>query len=218
MRIVLLGPPGAGKGTQATQLASQYGLSHLSTGDLFRAAYREGDPLGLEAHDAISRGELVADEIVIGLVKQRLSRTHEGWLLDGFPRTREQAKSLDAFLKKEGEKLDCVLSIVVGSEELIGRLQDRRICKDCGRSYHLKFKPPTLAGQCDICGGELYQRSDDRPAAIRNRLQVYEKETAPLVEYYKAKGLLREVDGEGSMDRVYADVQAAIEAATRGGS
>jgi adenylate kinase len=218
MRLVLLGPPGAGKGTQAAQLVSQYGISHLSTGDVFRAAYREGDPLGLEAHEAISRGELVADEIVIGLVKQRLSRTHEGWLLDGFPRTREQAKSLDTFLQKEGEKLDCVLSIVARSETLIGRLQDRRICTDCGRSYHLKFKPPTLPGQCDICGGELYQRSDDRPEAIRKRLEVYEKETEPLVEYYKTKGLLKEIDGEGSMDRVYADIRAAVEEATRGGS
>jgi adenylate kinase len=212
MNFVLLGPPGAGKGTQAAELVSQFAFTHLSTGDVFRAAYREKDPLGLQAHEAISRGELVEDEIVIRLVKRRLNGVQgkDGVLLDGFPRTLNQAVALDRYLEEKRQGVNAVLSIEVNAETLIDRLKDRRLCRDCGRSYHLRFKPPVIPGQCNICGGELYQRSDDRAEAIRKRMQVYRDETQPLVDYYEKQGVLWRVDGNLGMDEVGERIRAIV--------
>ncbi len=189
-----------------------FGVNHLSTGDLFRAAQREKDPLGVEAFEAINRGELVPDRIVIGLVTSRLEKIpfNKGWLLDGFPRTVEQAIALDDYLSKRSEWLTCVVLLAVEKDRIINRLKDRRVCRDCGRTYHLVFHPPTISGECDFCGGELYQRKDDRTETIRKRLEIYELETAPLVDYYERKGKLIRVDGEKKVDEVSDDIQVAV--------
>jgi adenylate kinase len=212
MKIVLLGPPGAGKGTQAAELVLAFGVKHLSTGDLFRTAQREKNPLGVEALSAINRGELVPDRIAIELVTARLNRVPEGkgWLLDGFPRTVEQAQALDEYLKGHHQQLTCVVLLVVEKEKIVNRLKDRRVCRDCGRTYHLVFHPSTISGECDFCGGELYQREDDRTETIRKRLDIYESETAPLIDYYDRKGTLVRLDGDKKMDEVSDDIQEAI--------
>jgi len=210
MRIVLLGGPGSGKGTQAKSLTDKYGIPQISTGDIFRAALKEGTPMGLKAKGYMEKGELVPDDIVIGVVEERLTKPDldKGYMLDGFPRTVPQAQALDATLAKQGKNIDHAILVDVPDEELMARLTGRRTCKssDCGRMFHVKFNPPKKDMICDVCGGELYQRADDSEATIRERLTVYNTQTAPLIDYYDKKGLLRKVKGVGPIDQIFAQI------------
>ena len=210
--IVLLGPPGAGKGTQARLLAEALNIPQLSSGDLFRENLREGTELGLLAKSYMEKGELVPDDVTVRMVMERLSRPdcEEGAILDGFPRTLTQAVTLDEALAHQGRKISVVLLIQVSDEEVIRRLSGRWVCQNCGAVYHTIFNPPREPGRCDQCGGPLYQREDDRPDTVRNRLLVYYKQTAPLVGYYFAHGLLVEINGEQDVGAVQADLLAAI--------
>jgi adenylate kinase len=213
MRIILLGPPGAGKGTQAKDLVNKYGIPQISTGDILRKNLAEKTPLGLEAKKFMDAGGLVPDSVVIGIVKERLKEADckKGYILDGFPRTVPQAEELDKALAEMGTPLDKVLSIEVKDEELVKRLSGRRTCRSCQEGYHVMFKAPKVADKCDKCGGELYQRDDDKEEAIKNRLVVYQSSTAPLIAYYTNKGLLRAVDGVGSMGDILNRMVAALE-------
>lgn len=212
MKLILLGAPGAGKGTQAEKLVAQYGLAHISTGDILRKAVADGTPLGLEAKRYMDAGELVPDEVVIGLVKDRLTQsdTDKGFILDGFPRTVPQADALGEALAELGKDLDAVVSIEVPKEKIVERLTSRRTCRGCGRIFSVASLGDVKA--CEACGGELYQRDDDTVETVSNRLDVYERNTAPLIEYYRDKGLLREIDGDKPVDQVYSDVVTALEA------
>jgi adenylate kinase len=211
-RVIFLGAPGAGKGTQARALAAERGVPQVATGDMLREAVAAGTPLGLEAKRYMDAGALVPDEVVIGLVEERLARPDaaRGFVLDGFPRTAAQAEALDAMLRRRGESLDRVVFLDVGREELIRRLTGRRVCGRCGTAFHVVSAPPKVAGRCDNCGGELTQRSDDTREAVATRLDVYEKQTAPLLAYYRDRGLLVTVFGEGPMDRVASDIRKAV--------
>jgi adenylate kinase len=213
MRIILLGPPGAGKGTQAKDLVNKYGIPQISTGDILRKNLAEKTPLGLEAKKFMDAGGLVPDSVVIGIVKERLKEADckKGYILDGFPRTVPQAEELDKALAEMDTPLDKVLSIEVQDEELVKRLSGRRTCRSCQEGYHVMFKAPKVADKCDKCGGELYQRDDDKEEAIKNRLVVYQSSTAPLIAYYTGKGLLRAVDGVGSMGDILNRMVAALE-------
>jgi len=213
MRIILLGPPGAGKGTQAKDLVNKYGIPQISTGDILRKNLAEKTPLGLEAKKFMDAGGLVPDSVVIGIVKERLKEADckKGYILDGFPRTVPQAEELDKALAEMGTPLDKVLSIEVPDVELVKRLSGRRTCKSCQEGYHVMFKAPKVADKCDKCGGELYQRDDDKEEAIKNRLVVYQSSTAPLIAYYTGKGLLRAVDGVGSMGDILKRMVTALE-------
>ena len=206
MNIVLLGAPGSGKGTQAEKMIEMYGIPHISTGDILRAAVSNGTPLGLEAKRYMDAGELVPDLVVIGLVKSRLSEsdTDKGFILDGFPRTTNQAEALDRELSVLGKSLDAAVAIIVDPEVIVGRLTSRRMCRQCGAIAD-KTK-----SECPKCGGELYQRDDDNEATVRNRLSVYERSTAPLISYYGSQGILSEIDGDRPVEVVFADVRAAI--------
>lgn len=197
MKLILLGPPGAGKGTQAKMLMDRFGIPQISTGDILRAAVKEGTPMGLKAKGCMDAGELVPDEVVVGIVKERLQKTDcdNGYILDGFPRTVPQADALAADLIELGKQLDAVVSLDVDIEALIERLTGRRTCRDCGRGYHVTFDPSKAVGVCDACGGELVQRDDDQEATIRKRLDVYQEQTEPLIAYYRSSGLLKELDG-----------------------
>jgi adenylate kinase len=197
MKLILLGPPGAGKGTQAKMLTERFSIPQISTGDILRAAVKDGTPMGLKAKSFMDAGALVPDSVVVGIVQERLQKDdcRNGFILDGFPRTEAQADALATTLAALGKNLDAVLSLAVDVEALVERLTGRRTCRQCGRGYHLRFDPPSRAGHCDACGGELYQRDDDREATIRNRLGVYEAQTAPLIAYYARQGLLSTVDG-----------------------
>ena len=208
MNILLMGPPGAGKGTQAEKLTEILNIPHISTGDMFRKAIKEQTNLGKEAKSFMDKGELVPDEVTVGIVRDRIEEEDcaKGFLLDGFPRTVSQADSLEKMLKDLGIKLDSVINIEVPAEELIGRLTGRRICKSCGATYHMLFNPPKVEGVCDKCGGELYQRDDDTEKTAENRLQVYEKQTAPLLEYYNKTGLLVNINGNQSMEDVLKEI------------
>jgi adenylate kinase len=212
MNLILLGPPGAGKGTQAKRLIDAYGIPQISTGDMLREAVKNQTQLGLEAKKYMDAGQLVPDEVVIGLVKERLAQPDcaKGFMLDGFPRTVAQAEELDKVLAEMGKAIDHVISIEVPNEELIGRLTGRRTCRNCGAGYHVIFDPPKEEGKCDKCGGELYQRDDDNEATVANRLKVYESQTKPLIDYYQAKGLLRPIDGVGSIDDIFARIKAVL--------
>jgi len=203
-RVVLLGPPGAGKGTQAKLLQDLFGAVQISTGDILRKAMADQTPLGKQAAGFINSGALVPDNVIVDLVAERLKQSDcaHGFLLDGFPRTIPQAESLDAMLKQLGQNLNRVLWVQVPESVLIERLAGRRTCRQCGALAHVTFSPPRTAGVCDRCGGELYQRDDDREETIARRLQVYEKQTAPLVEYYRARGLLRSIDGVGEIEQI----------------
>ncbi|MGQ9779025.1 MAG: adenylate kinase [Bacillota bacterium] len=215
MNLILLGPPGAGKGTQAKLISARHGIPHISTGDIFRAAIAEGTPLGRQAREFLDRGALVPDEIVIGIVTERLGAEdcRPGFLLDGFPRTLPQAEALDRYLAATGRTLTAVLALEVGEEVLIRRLGGRRVCRACGAPYHIETNPPREEGRCDRCGGELYQRDDDRPATVRERLRVYEAQTRPLLDYYEERGLLKRIQADGGIE----EVDAAIERALAGG-
>lgn len=212
MKTLLMGPPGAGKGTQAVILAKELGIPHISTGDMFRKAVQDKTPLGIEAKGYMDRGGLVPDEVTIGIVRDRLSEADcaKGFLLDGFPRTIEQAKALDQIIKDLGSQLDLVLNIDVDAEALIGRITGRRMCRNCGKPYHETFSPPAKPGACDACGGELYQRDDDKEATVRNRLEVYNAQTLPLLEFYKSKGIVVEVNGNQPMPDVTKAILLAI--------
>lgn len=212
MHILLMGPPGAGKGTQAAKLVEEFQIPHISTGDMFRAAVKNQTELGKKAKACMDQGQLVPDDVTIGIVKERLSESDckTGFILDGFPRTVEQAKALDTIVAELGIDLNCALNINVPSADLIERAVGRRICKACGATYHIKFKAPTKDGVCDACGGELYQRADDSEKTMKSRLSVYDGQTKPLIEYYKNAGLYKEVDGRQSMDKVYSDVVAVL--------
>ena len=211
MNIVLLGAPGAGKGTQAARMVERYGVPHISTGDIFRKAVAAGTELGRQAKGYMDAGELVPDEVVIGIVAERLAQPDclTGFILDGFPRTVAQADALDAALAAAGRALDAVVSVEVPRAPLIERLTSRRQCRGCGRIFSASDVEPGAA--CDSCGGEVYQREDDSLATVTNRLDVYERQTAPLTEYYEAKGLLRRVDGTASVDEVFARVVSALQ-------
>lgn len=209
MNIVLLGAPGAGKGTQAARLIAEYGIPHISTGDILRAAVTNGTPLGMQAKRYMDAGELVPDLVVIGLVKSRLSEPDaaRGFILDGFPRTTNQAEALDRELSTLGKRIESAVAIEVDPEVLVRRLTSRRTCKGCGNITNV-----SEGATCVKCGGELYQREDDNESTVRNRLDVYERSTAPLIEYYKSKGVLHRIDGDRPVDQVWSDVKAAVQA------
>ncbi|HYJ77587.1 MAG TPA: adenylate kinase [Actinomycetes bacterium] len=216
MRLVLVGPPGAGKGTQAQFIASHFAVPKISTGDIFRANVSEGTDLGLEAKKYMDAGDLVPDEVTIGMVTDRLTHEDatEGFLLDGFPRTVHQAEVLDELLAAKAAAVDVVLELVVDDDEVVRRLSGRRTCRRCGHVWHLDFDPPATAGQCDRCGGELFQRDDDSEDTIRHRLEVYADQTSPLIGYYGDRGLLRGVDAAGPVEDV---TERAINALRRFG-
>ncbi len=213
MNIVLMGLPGAGKGTQADKIVEKYEIPHISTGDMFRAAIKGGTELGLKAKAFMDEGALVPDEVTIGIVRERLSKPdcENGFLLDGFPRTVPQAEALDALLSDLNKDVEHVLNIQVEQEELIKRLTGRRICKVCGTAYHLIFNPPQKDGECDKDGGELYQRADDNPETVTNRLEVNMKQTQPLLDYYGNKGVLTNINGQQDIHKVFADLNALLE-------
>ena len=207
-----MGPPGAGKGTQAANLVKKFNIPHISTGDMFRAAVKEGTELGKQAKACMDAGKLVPDEVTIGIVRERLAKDDckKGFILDGFPRTVEQADALKGILDELGLQLTRVLNIHVPAEDLIERAVGRRICKQCGATYHVKFHPTKVEGQCDDCGGELYQRKDDNEATMKNRLSVYEASTKPLIDYYSKAGLYTEIDGRQPIDKVTDDLVSVL--------
>ena len=213
MNIVLMGLPGAGKGTQADKIVEKYAIPHISTGDMFRAAIKEGTELGLQAKAFMDQGALVPDEVTIGIVRERLSQDdcEKGFLLDGFPRTVPQAEALDSILDELGRPVEHTINVQVEKEELIARLSGRRICKTCGTSYHLVFNPPKEDGKCDKDGGELYTRADDNPETVTNRLEVNMNQAQPLLDFYEAKGVLKNINGQQEISKVFADLDALLQ-------
>ncbi len=208
MNLILLGPPGAGKGTQAVKIVEKYNIPHISTGDIFRENIKKGTELGKKAQEYMNKGELVPDDLVVEIACSRLLQDDckEGFLLDGFPRTVYQAEKLDEFLAEHGRKVEHVLDIAVEKEELITRLIGRRVCRSCGASYHVVNMPPAKEGVCDLCGGELYQRADDTEETVVNRIEVYEAQTMPLIDYYEKAGVIAHIDGATGLDNVFADI------------
>lgn len=213
MRLVLLGPPGAGKGTQARRLARERDVPHIATGDMLREAVAAGTPLGLRARQYMEQGALVPDDVIVGLIGERLEQpdAKRGFILDGFPRTLPQAAALDRLLGERGQALDAVVVFDVSEAELLRRLTGRRVCPACQTAYHLASNPPREAGRCDRCGAALVQRDDDTEATVRRRLAVYAEQTAPLLDHYRRRGLLRTVRGEGPIDGVQAALRAALD-------
>jgi adenylate kinase len=212
MNLILMGPPGAGKGTQADLIKASYPVPHISTGDMFREAVQEGTELGLKAKSFMDKGQLVPDEVTIGIVEERLAQPDckEGFLLDGFPRTTVQAQALDKVLSRLNSKIEAAINIFVPDEVLIQRTTGRVSCSQCKSLYHIVFNPPVKAGVCDKCGGELIQRSDDQEETARNRLKVYQQQTSPLLDYYEAHGVLHSIDGDRDTLQVFADIQAVL--------
>ena len=212
MRLVLLGPPGAGKGTQAKMLEGELGLPQIASGDLLRTAVRAKTPLGVEARRYMDKGALVPDELVIKLVEQRLQQADavNGYILDGFPRTHKQAEALRQMLAGHGQAIDVVAALIVPNDEIVKRISGRRTCRNCGATYHLIFDPPRNMNVCDKCNGELYQREDDAEDTVRMRLQTYDTQTKPLLEYYEQAGLLRRIDGVGSLETVHQRLKTAL--------
>ncbi|WP_101021954.1 adenylate kinase [Staphylococcus epidermidis] len=208
MNIILMGLPGAGKGTQASEIVKKFPIPHISTGDMFRKAIKDETDLGKEAKSYMDRGELVPYEVTVGIVKERISEddAKKGFLLDGFPRTIDQAESLSQIMSELDREIDAVINIEVPEEELMNRLTGRRICEKCGTTYHLVFNPPKVDGICDIDGGKLYQREDDNPETVSNRLSVNVKQSKPILEYYNNKGVLKNIDGSKDIDEVTNDV------------
>ena len=214
LNLMLMGLPGAGKGTQAEKIVDEYKIPHISTGDIFRAAMKNGTPMGLEAKKFIDKGELVPDEVTNGIVKERLAKddVNDGYMLDGFPRNMAQAEALDEFGKELGKSLNCVINIHVDPESLMERLTGRYICRDCGATYHKVFNPTKVEGTCDRCGGhEFFQREDDKPETVKNRLDVNNKMNTPLLDFYKKQGLLHEVNGNQDIDKVFADIKEILD-------
>lgn len=212
MNLVLMGLPGAGKGTQAEKIVEKYGIPHISTGDMFRAAMKEGTELGLQAKSFMDKGELVPDEVTIGIVRERLSKDdcQKGFLLDGFPRTVPQADALENLLVDLNRKIDYVINIDVDKSILMERLTGRRICKNCGATYHLVFNPPAKVDTCDRCGGELYQRADDNAETVQNRLEVNIKQSKPLLDFYEVQGYLRTIDGQQDINKVFVEIEQLL--------
>ncbi|MDD2211952.1 MAG: adenylate kinase [Clostridia bacterium] len=208
MRIILMGPPGAGKGTQADFLTKELKIPHISTGEMFRKAVKENTPLGIEAKRYMDSGQLVPDAVTVGIVKERLAEAdcQKGFLLDGFPRTVAQADALDVTLRELGVKLNQVINLLVGRDALLQRLTGRRVCKSCGATYHVLYNPSAAGQKCQLCQGELYQRSDDTEATVANRLDVYEQQTAPLVAYYEKKGLLLNIAGNETVEAIAENI------------
>lgn len=213
MNIILMGLPGAGKGTQASEIVKKFPIPHISTGDMFRKAIKDETELGKEAKSYMDRGELVPDEVTVGIVKERLSEDNakKGFLLDGFPRTLEQAEALSKIMTELGRKIDAVINIEVPEEELMNRLTGRRVCEVCGTTYHLVFNPPKVDGVCDLDGGKLYQREDDNPETVAKRLEVNVKQSKPILEYYDKEGVLKNVDGSKDIQEVTGSVIDILE-------
>lgn len=212
MKLLIMGPPGAGKGTQAEVLVKELNITHISTGDMFRNAIKQGTEMGKKAKEFMDKGELVPDEVVIGMVRDRLSQpdTGKGFLLDGFPRTVEQAKALDVTLDSLKINLDGVINIVVPLEKLMARLTGRRVCRGCGASYHVLFNLPQTEGKCNTCAGELYQRTDDNEESVSIRLKAYQEKTQPLIDYYENKGILLNINGDQEINNVLDDIVKAL--------
>ena len=212
MKLLIMGRPGAGKGTQAANIREYYNIPHISTGDMFRAAIKNQTKLGLLAKSYMDQGALVPDEVTIGIVEERLLEDDckNGFLLDGFPRTIAQAEALDAFLNKNNVKLDAVLDVNVPAEILVRRMVGRRVCKTCGATFHVEFNPSKVAGVCDNCGSPLIQRADDTEATATNRLAVYDANTAPLLDYYKKQNILKTVNGDQSLEKVFEDIKVVL--------
>ncbi len=212
MNIILMGPPGAGKGTKAEKLVSKYGLTQISTGDMFRKEMKEDSKLGVIAKFFIQYGHLVPDDITIDIVRERLSKNDfpNGFILDGFPRTVVQARSLESLSKELGYNIDAIINLDVDFDKLIKRLSGRRVCRECGATYNLEFKPSKVDGICDICGGELYQRIDESEEAVKIRLQTYMRQTRPLIDYYTMKGSLVNINGDQAMDDVFKDIEKSL--------
>ena len=213
MNIILMGLPGAGKGTQAEKIVATYGIPHISTGDMFRAAMQQQTELGLKAKSFMDKGELVPDEVTNGIVKERLQQadTEKGFLLDGFPRTQAQAEALDKIMQDLNRSIDAVINIEVNPEILMQRLTGRIICRNCGSTYHKTNNPPKVEGTCDRCGShDFYQREDDKPETVENRIQINIEQSKPILNYYKAKGILRNVDGESGIDNLFQTIQSIM--------
>jgi len=213
MKIILLGPPGAGKGTQAKSISRKYSIPHISTGDIFRQNISLSTELGKEAKKYIDKGQLVPDKLTISIVKDRLLKDDckKGFLLDGYPRTVKQAEALDVFLAEHGSRLNLALLIAVPREFILERMTGRRVCPSCGASYHIKFNPPQQEGICDVCGSTIIQREDDTPETVSNRLDIYDKQTQPLIDYYKDKNLLSVVDGTYSINNVFKQISERLD-------
>jgi adenylate kinase len=214
MNLILLGPPGAGKGTQAQMMVERYHIPQISTGDILRTAVKEGTALGKQAKMVMEKGQLVPDEVVVGIIDERLRAPdcNTGFILDGFPRTIPQAEALQAILDRIGKSIEHVVNIEVDPEELVRRLTGRRTCKNCGGMFHILFHPPRKEGACDRCGGTLYQREDDKEEAIRTRLKEYERQTSPLVEYYQRRKLLRSIQGMGGQNQIFGQIIRVLDA------
>ena len=212
MKLILVGPPGSGKGTQAKMLIEKYSIPQISTGDILREAVKEGSPLGKKAKSIMDKGSLVPDELVVGIIEERLKKPDckGGFILDGFPRTVAQAEALDSILDKMNLEIDHLLNIEVDDRELLRRLTGRRTCKSCGRGYHIIFDPPAKENICNECNGELYQRDDDKEDTIKSRLKVYHDQTAPVVDFYKKKNMSRTIDGLGKIDEVFTRITDTI--------
>ena len=208
MKIIMVGAPGAGKGTQAKRIAEKYGIPHISTGDIFRANLKEGTELGLKAKVFMDKGALVPDEITIGMLMDRIHQADckDGYVLDGFPRNIPQAEALTKALSEANESMDAVVDVDVPDENIMDRMSGRRTCRKCGEGYHTKYNPPKVDGICDVCGGELYIRDDDKPETVKKRLTVYHDQTQPLIDYYTKQGILKSVNGTQMMEKVFADI------------
>ncbi len=212
MKIVMLGAPGAGKGTQAAKISAKYNVPHISTGDIFRANIKEGTPLGNKAKEYMDQGMLVPDELVLDLIVDRLGKedAKDGYVLDGFPRTIPQAEALDAALSKQGEKLDAAIDISVPDENIVNRMSGRRACVGCGATYHLVYAAPKTEGVCDVCGKDLILRDDDKPETVTKRLDVYHEQTQPLIDYYNTSGILKTIDGTIDINEVFDNIVAIL--------